>query len=139
MRQDRRGSWYLLTGIVLGVTMGLVYSWLISPVKYVDAPPYSLRADYKDEYRLLVAASYLYSADLIRAEHRLAQLRETDPAQVLALQAQRALTEGRPEAEVRALSLLALALGKGSNPLAPTPTSSTLPADATPIPTGTQP
>lgn len=139
MRQDRRGSWYLLTGIVLGVAMGLAYSWLVSPVKYINAPPYSLRADYKDEYRALVAAAYLYSADLVRAEDRLAQLREDDPAQVLALQAQRALAEGHPEAEVKALSLLALALGKGSNPLAPTPTSNFLPPDATPTSTGTQP
>lgn len=139
MRQDRRGSWYLLTGIVLGAAMGLFYSWMISPVKYVNAPPYSLRADFKDEYRAMVAAAYLYSGDLVRAEDRLAQLKEADPAQVLALQAQQALAEGRPEAEVRALSLLALALGKGSNPLAPTATSNTSPADATPISTDTQP
>jgi hypothetical protein len=39
-----------LTGIVLGVILGLVYSWEISPVKYVDAPPSALRADFKDDF-----------------------------------------------------------------------------------------
>ena len=79
MKQERRGSWYLLTGAVLGVAMGLFYSWVISPVKYVDAPPYALRADYKDEYRALVAAAYMYSSDLVRAQDRLAQLKDDQP------------------------------------------------------------
>lgn len=116
MRQDRRGSWYLLTGVVFGIAIGLFYSWVISPVEYVDAPPYALRADFKDEYRALVAAAYLYSNDLLRAENRLAQLKDDDTAQSLAMQAQRALADGHPEAEVRALGFLAMALGKGVTP-----------------------
>jgi hypothetical protein len=118
MKQERRGSWYLLTAVVLGAAMGLVYSWIVSPVKYVDAPPYALRADYKDEYRAMVAAAYLYSGDLVRAQARLAQLKDDSPAQSIAMQAQRALAEGRPEEEVRALSNLALALGQGVTPIA---------------------
>jgi hypothetical protein len=111
VKPDRRGSWYLLTGIVLGVAFGLVYSWLVSPVRYVDAPPYALRADYKDDYRVLVALGYMYSHDLLRAEGRLAQLKDDNPIQALALQAQRAMADGHPEDEVRALSTLATALG----------------------------
>ncbi len=110
MKQDRRGSWYLLTGIVLGIGLGLVYSWLVSPVKYIDAPPYSLREDYKEQYRVLVAAAYMSSGDLLRAQDRLAQLKDTDAAQSIAMQAQRALADGHPEEEVRALSQLAAAL-----------------------------
>ena len=64
MKQERKGSWYLLSGVVVGLAMGLVYSWVISPVRYIDAPPYALRQDYKDEYRALVASAYLYSNDL---------------------------------------------------------------------------
>jgi hypothetical protein len=128
MKSERRGSWYLLTGAVLGVAMGLIYSWVVSPVKYVDAPPYALRADYKEEYRLLVAAAYMYNTDLVRAQNRLAQLKDDNPAQSVAMQAQRALAEGRPEAEVKALSLLALALSQGVTPTASSP-------GATPEPT----
>ena len=121
MKHERRGSWYLLTGAVLGVAMGLFYSWVISPVKYVDAPPYALRADYKEEYRALVAAAFMYSNDLLRAQDRLKELKDDNPAQSIAMQAQRALADGRPEAEVRALGLLATALAQNSIPSAPTP------------------
>ncbi len=120
MKYERRGSWYLLTGAVLGVAMGLFYSWVISPVKYVDAPPYALRADYKEEYRALVAAAFMYSNDLLRAQDRLKELKDDNPAQSIAMQAQRALANGRPDAEVRALSLLATALAQNSIPSAPT-------------------
>ncbi len=128
MKHDYRGSWYLLTGAVLGVAVGLFYSWMISPVEYVDAPPYALRADFKDEYRALVAAAYLYSNDLLRAEDRLAQLKDDETAQSLAMQAQRALAEGHPEGEVRALGILAMALGDGVTLVAPsiTPLQATI-------------
>lgn len=133
MKPDRRGSWYLLTGAVLGIALGLIYSWVISPVKYVDAPPYALRADFKDEYRALIAAAYLYSYDLIRAEDRLAQLKDDDVLQSLTRQAQQALTEGHPEAEVRALGSLALALGQGTSQQTVNTAASTTEA---PMPTG---
>ena len=139
MKQDRRGSWYLLTGAVLGVAFGLFYAWVISPVKYVDAPPYALRADYKDEYRALVAAAYLYSGDLLRAQDRLAQLKGDETSQTIANQAQRALAEGRPEEEIRALRILAMALGEGVSPIAsgvtPTLAETSIPATSAFTPT----
>jgi len=110
MKSDRRGSWYLLTGLVLGVAVGLMYSWQISPVRYVDAPPYALSAEYKDDYRALIASAYLYSNDLLRADARLAELKDENPQQELTLQAQRALAEGRSNEEIQALRSLAQAL-----------------------------
>jgi hypothetical protein len=137
MRQDRRGSWYLLTGAVLGVAIGLFYSWVISPVEYVDAPPYALRADYKDEYRALVAAAYLYSNDILRAEDRLAQLKDDETAQSIAKQAQQALAEGRPEAEVKALGSLAMALNQGLTPEVPSIVSTPMVTNSLPTEPGT--
>ena len=116
MKQDRRGSWYLLTGIVFGIAVGLVYSWVISPVRYVDAPPSALRADYKDDYRALIAAAYLYNLDLVRAEDRLAQLKDDDLVKTLTMQAQRALSEGHSEEEIYALNTLAGAINASSVP-----------------------
>ncbi len=107
MKPDRRGSWYLLTASILGVVLGLVYSWQISPVRYVDAPPSALRADYKNDYRALVALAYLYSSDLLRAESRLAQLKDDNPVQAIAIQAQQAQAENHPRVEVEALEKLA--------------------------------
>jgi len=128
MNKDKRGSWYLLTALILGVASGLVYAWVVEPVEYVDAPPSALRQDFKDQYRALIAVAYMYSGDLQRAEYRLAALQDADIIQTLAMQAQQALAEGRPETETRALGLLAVAVGQGPAPVAGS--SATLPAPA---------
>jgi hypothetical protein len=120
MKQDRRGSWYLLTGLVIGIAIGLGYSWMVSPVKYIDAPPYALRDDYKAQYRVLIAVAYLYSGDLVRAEDRLAELKDDNIIQTISRQAQQAQSEGHPDEEIRALNMLASALSQG---LAPAPTN----------------
>jgi hypothetical protein len=126
-REEKRGSWYLLTGVIIGLIFGLVYSWVVSPVKYIDAAPNSLREDFKAQYRALVASAYMASGDLVRAKSRLGELKDTDVALTVAMQAQQALAEARPEAEIRALGLLAVALGQG-----PTPVVTELPAIPTP-------
>ncbi|HNT23702.1 MAG TPA: hypothetical protein PKM21_05020 [Anaerolineales bacterium] len=134
MNRDQRGPWYLLTGLVLGVALGLVYAWVLAPVKYVDTVPDMLREDYKAQYRALVAAAYMATGDLPRAQARLDQLNDPEVARTVAIQAQQALAEGRPEAETRALGLLAVALGQGP---APIPTLPEAPLPATDVPAET--
>ena len=112
MNQEKRGNWYLLTGLVIGVILGLVYAWVIQPVKYVDTPPASLRQDFKDRYRALIAAAYAANGDLLRAQARLALLRDEDAYRKLSEQAQRTLAENGSADEARALGLLAVALGQ---------------------------
>lgn len=114
---ERRGSMYLITGLVLGVAIGLVYSWVISPVEYVNAAPDALREDFKSQYLTLVAAAYMSSGDLERAKARLNELGDADFAQLVAIEAQRALAEGRPDSETSALGLLAAALGQAPTPV----------------------
>jgi hypothetical protein len=108
----KRGPWYLLTGFILGALLGLVYAWVISPVEYVDTPPASLRDDFKNDYRTMIALAYAADKDLPRARARLALLGDKDSAQALAIQAQQALAEGGSQAEAQALGLLAAALGQ---------------------------
>ena len=136
MRESKRGNWYLLTGLVIGVTLGLVYAWVVNPVEYVDAPPYALRSDFKDQYRTLIAMAYLYNGDLERAIYRLDALKDEDITRTIAMQAQQALAEGRPESETQALGRLAVALGQGPAPAVVTPaTPVTLPSPTrTPAP-----
>jgi len=80
---DDRGSWYLLTAILLGLGLGLVYSWVISPAEFIDTPPFSLREDYKDRYRASIAAAYMATGNLQRAQARLDLLRDEDPGLAL--------------------------------------------------------
>lgn len=111
MKEDR-GSWYLLTGLVVGFILGVLYAWLVRPAEYVDTTPASLRADFKDLYRALIASAYAANADLVRAQARLELLEDADVFQVLAEQAQRMLAQDSSSSEARALGLLALALGQ---------------------------
>jgi hypothetical protein len=109
---ENRGPWYLLTGLVIGAVLGLLYAWLVRPVQYTNTAPSSLRADYKDQYRAIIAAAYLANGDLLRARARLELLQDADLYRVLAEQAQRTLAGGGSPQEARGLGLLAVALGQ---------------------------
>lgn len=129
MNEEDRGSWYLLTGLILGIAIGLVYAWVIQPMGYAEAEPASLHADYKDQYRTLIAAAYAANGDLTRARARLELLGDEDPYRALSEQAQRDLAGGGPE-QSHALGSLAAALrGESAAPVS-------LPG-GTPAPTGT--
>ena len=108
---DDRGSWYLLTAIILGIGLGLVYAWNISPAEYVDTHPSTLRTDYKDQYRAMIASAYIATGDIQRAQARLNLLGDDDPA-MLAAQAQRFMAEGGGYEDAKALADLASALGQ---------------------------
>lgn len=145
--RDERGPWYLVTGFVLGVLLGLVFAWMVAPVEYVDTSPASLRENFKDQYRALIAAAYVANSDLARAQARLNLLDDADVARTLAEQAQRTLAEGGSPDAAQALALLALDLGRGPTPavtgspatptstLPPTPTHTATPTVATQLPT----
>jgi hypothetical protein len=118
--RDERGPWYLLTGFAIGIILGLVYAWLISPQQYQDTSPASLQPEFKDQYRAMIAAAYAANGNLARAEARLGLLDDDDVVRSLAEQAQRTLGEGSSPEEAQALGLLAVALGKGESALIPT-------------------
>lgn len=110
--KEKRGHWYLLTGLLIGFLAGLAIAWVVQPVEYVDTSPASLRASYKEYYRILIATSYVASGDLVRAKARLDLLGDENPLQALTEQAQRTLAEGSSPNEARSLSLLAVAMGQ---------------------------
>jgi hypothetical protein len=106
---QKRSPLYLVTGVILGLILGLVYAWVINPVVYENTAPDSLGDVQKDFYRSTIAQVYAVTGDLQRASLRLALLTDPDPVFALGSQAQRALAEGQ-DAEARALALLASAL-----------------------------
>lgn len=117
--EPKQFPWYLLTGLILGFLLGLLYAWMINPVVYSDTEPASLRADFKGNYRLTIAQSFAATGDLERAASRLALLNDEDPIFILGSQAQQALAAGFAE-DGRALALLAAALQRDMEALLPT-------------------
>ncbi len=63
-RRERPGPpWYLLTGFLLGLAAGGVFSIWFWPVPYDFALPSDLTPAAKDQYRLAVARAYRASRD----------------------------------------------------------------------------
>ena len=81
------GRWlrFLFT-IALGIFLGLLYGWLVSPVQYVNTAPSTLREDYQTDYVLMVAEAYRADNNLALAVRRLALL-GGDPPEELVRQA----------------------------------------------------
>lgn len=127
----RRIPWDILLALLVGLGLGLVYSWIISPTRIVDAEPAALRADFKDQYRSVIAAAYNATGNLPRAQARLALLGDSDPIEALNAQAQRMLAggaSGNQSEHPDQVAALALALGGEEPGNAPMPT---LPAQTT--------
>lgn len=134
MNEESRGSLYLLTGLVIGIALGLIYAWLINPLDYQNTSPRSLASEYKDRQRVLIALAYAADENLERARARLELLEDPDVYTILADQAQRALTDGSPPQEARALGLLSAALRGGAGPVI-LPTVPTFTPSPSPSPT----
>jgi len=132
---EKKGHWYLLTGVILGLILGLFYAWIINPVIYENTLPASLNDAYKDTYRRTIADVFAATGNLERAEQRLALLQDEDIVFVLGAQAQQALANGNAS-QAHALALLASALqsGESAQPLPAAPTARP-PADAVPTQT----
>lgn len=124
MRFDLRNqTFHLVFALLAGFGLGLAYAWKVSPVTYVDASPAILRSDFKDQYRVVVAASYISTHDLARARARLELLADTDSVGELSAQAQRMLAAGEDFERVRSIAQLATDLQQGfvSLPFTSTP------------------
>lgn len=155
MNEDRQGvAWgSLIAGLVLGVAAGLAYAWFVNPVNYVDIQPRQLKSEFRDQYVLLIGQAYLQDLDLARARQRLGTLGINDPAGVVSQQADQAFARSASPQYIRALTVLAEALGghpqaasvfsgtavvPGSGNQTPSPTFEAIPT-LTPSPTAPPP
>ncbi len=136
----KRGYWFLFTGLVLGLGLGLLTAWVFAPVQYTDTTPASLRADFKDEYRAMIASAYSATGNLQRAQARLANLGDVDPLKALGEQAQRMMANNAPMEMTQRLADLSEALqaqaaavpGPTVGQNSPTPATPSNLANATP-------
>jgi hypothetical protein len=110
----RRVPWDVLLALLIGLGLGLVYSWVISPLsplRVFSAEPTTLRADFKDQYRSLIAAAYAATGNLPRARARLALLGDSNSVEALNGQAQRMQASGQAFERAEQVVALAHALG----------------------------
>jgi len=136
--RQKRGAWFILTGLVLGIMLGAVHSIWINPVIVNNAHPASLDPIDKDIYRITIAQVFAATGNFDRAYRRLELLNDVDPFFTLGVQAQRALAAGDGD-QAYALALLASALQSRQQPsqLIPTTTLQNIPTQTLPLPTQT--
>lgn len=120
-----------LAALAVGFALGLLVAWVISPVRYIDTTPDSLRADFKDQFRTAIASAYAASHNLDRARARLVLLGDADPVQALSAQAQRMLAAGQPFEVAQQVAQLATDLRSGVASIGP---SSVAPSENTVVP-----
>jgi len=116
-----------LVGLALGLALGLLYAWVLAPVKYVDTAPTSLRADFKDQFRLMIAAAHAANGNLPRAQARLVYLGDPDPAGAL-------MEQSRRSGGQAAVALAGLAQEIGPSVAAEPSQTVTIPATETTLP-----
>jgi len=120
-------SWgALILGLAIGIGGGLAYAWLINPVRYENIGPRQLAATDQDQYVLMVSHAYSADLDLARAQKRLETLGQADSAAHVSALADAGYVHGSDPNDIRALTVLAEALG--GHPLAAEVFSGTLPA-----------
>jgi hypothetical protein len=122
-----------------GVGLGLLLGWYVVPVEYVGTKMADLAPEHKDQYIALLALAYSVDGDLDKAQARLAELDLPNPNQSVSSLIDRYIAEGRGEAEIRPLVLLADAMGIASPNVAAHLPSPTPPPTGTPIPSTSTP
>ena len=111
----RRVPWDVLLALLLGLGIGLVYAWVLSPRPVVNAKPTTLRADFKDRYRSLIAAAYAATGNLPRAQARLELLGDSNSVEALNGQAQRMQANSQAVGKADQVVALALALNRSAS------------------------
>lgn len=120
-----------LIALILGITAGLYYAWVIDPVEYVDTSPDTLLIDYKADYTLMVAEAYQLEGDLDLAARRLAVLGEAPPAEIVQNAILFAARAGYVDADVEQMRELEQQL-RSYNPLPGEPEQLSTPEPAAP-------
>ena len=80
---DNKRYVYFVVAVVVGISLGLLYGWVLSPVQFYDTTPDTLRIDYKTDYVLMVAEAYAGEQDAILAVRHLAILGAENPVDIV--------------------------------------------------------
>ena len=101
---------FIVLALLAGIGIGITYGWYIDPVDYFDAPPDTLRADYKADYVLMTAEAYRSEQDPGLAARRLAIFGTKSPSAIAAEGLSYARANSFSEEEVMLIQELVTAL-----------------------------
>ncbi len=87
IRSQFNKPWVIgLAGLVLGLIIGLLWGYVISPVEWYDAAVYHLRADLQEDYLRMAVDSNTLRPDALLANKRFKELGEGGPTLLQKLQ-----------------------------------------------------
>lgn len=140
----RRGWVWLIAGLVVGLTTGLVYTWVLKPVAFYDTYPPLMREDFRADWVRMTSLAYGNEGDLARARLRLKDLPPDEIQSALTRTLDTAVASGRPLPVLQRLAVLAQEYGANNAAIriyasdevllfTPTPTLAAM----TPTPTAT--
>lgn len=118
-RVTRPALFNLFLGVLIGAGSSLYYAWEISPVKYLDNDPYALRADYANDYLLLIAQKYAVEKDINVTHGYLSELGVDRPGELVAERVEHMIAAGHNTADIIAMAELAKALGSDTPKMKP--------------------
>jgi hypothetical protein len=95
---------------IIGIAAGLIYGWVVSPVKYINVTPSIMRADYRADYVLMVAEAHQHEQDSESSARRLALLGSDSPAKIVESTLVYAAQNGFSETEIILLQGLLTAM-----------------------------
>ncbi len=101
---------FFILSIAVGVGLGLLYGWVISPVEYIDTTPATLRTDFRTDYVLMVAETFAADQDIDAAARSLGLFGSQPPAQIASEAIAFAQQNGYTSTDLDLLQSLAVAL-----------------------------
>lgn len=109
----------LVIGVVIGLSLGLVYAWEINPVVQTDISPWQLNTDGQTKWLIAVSVAWAHDGDLVLAANRLNELHWSDQTFQKVAQAACDLARGsdaQSQAGLREIqSMAALAQSQGKS------------------------
>jgi len=108
----RRFLTSLLLGLIIGGLIGLYFGWVQFPVEYVDSPMEDLELRAKDDYTVMIAASYQFDQDGLGAVERLQLLGVDNVPEYVQSTTERFITNSRDLSDIRLLVNLSNGLGR---------------------------
>ena len=72
--KPKQAPLYLLTGLFIGLALGLLFGYRIFPVQFFDITPSSLHPDFKQDYLVMVSLAYNADNDIGRAYSRMSEM-----------------------------------------------------------------